>query len=65
MDIVWSMPPRDPFSSIVALDPVVTTSQSLKSKLDSELTVWEHVADLKRDVEIQNFPLTDYVDVLK
>jgi hypothetical protein len=64
-DIVWSIPPRAPFSSIEALNPVVTTSQSLRSKLDSELTVWEHVADLKRDVEIQNFPLTDYVDVLK
>ncbi len=64
-DIVWFRPPNDPFASTLALNPVETVSHTVKSDLDSELTVWDRVGDVRRDIEIPNFPLTDYVDVVK
>jgi hypothetical protein len=49
----------------MVLNPVESSNNALNrgGAAVTEVTVWEPVADLRREIEIQNFPLTDYVDI--
>jgi hypothetical protein len=66
MNFVWFRPgSRSPLETSMVLNPVESSNNALNrgGAAVTEVTVWEPVADLRREIEIQNFPLTDYVDI--
>jgi hypothetical protein len=61
---VWSRPwSYGPIVTSMALNPVISSQNVLTA--NAEITVWEPAGNLRREIEIQNFPLTDYVDIEK